>query len=55
MANIIIKGDDRQARSDKVLRDFGHNPRTAGKEAREQAAHIAETCHEALKKAGLEK
>lgn len=55
MANIIIKSDDRQVRRDKILRDFGHNPHTAGKEACEKAEHIAETCHESLKKAGLEK
>lgn len=55
MVNIIIKSDDRQARSDRMLHDFGHDPRKAGKEEREQAEHIAETCHEVLKKAGLEK
>jgi hypothetical protein len=48
--HIINKGDDRRERQEKILRDFGHNPQTAGREAREQAEHIAETCREVLQK-----
>ena len=48
--NIIIKGDDRRERQEQILKDFGHNPKTAGIEAREQAEIIAEQCNEAIKK-----
>lgn len=49
MANIIIKSPDRQAREQKILRDFGCNPKTAGRPERELAEHIAAKCHEAVK------
>lgn len=50
MANVIIRGEDRRERQEQILRDFGHSPGKAGREAREQAELIAETCHEAVKK-----
>lgn len=50
MAYIIIKNSERQERHEQILRDFGHDPNTAGREAREQAEIIAETCHEAMQK-----
>lgn len=52
MANVIIKSDERRAREDQILRDFGHNPGTAGKAERELAAHIAEKCREATQGGG---
>jgi hypothetical protein len=48
MANVIIKSDSRRKREQRILRDFGHNPRTANKETREQAEHVAEKSREAL-------
>lgn len=50
MVNIIIKDDERRERHEQILKDFGHNPQTADREAREQAEIIAEKCHEAVKK-----
>ena len=50
MANIIIKDADRQEREKQILRDFGHDPKTANAAAREQAEHIAEKCYEAMQK-----
>ena len=47
-AAVIIKSDERRERQGQILRDFGHDPRTAGREAREQAELIAEKCHEAV-------
>ena len=49
-AAVIIKSDERRERQGQILRDFGHDPRTAGREAREQAELSAEKCHEAVKK-----
>ena len=39
-AAVIIKSDERRERQGQILRDFGHDPRTAGREAREQAEHF---------------
>ena len=50
MANVIIKDAERQARQQQILRDFGHDPRAATAQVREQAETIAEKCHEAIKK-----
>lgn len=50
MANIILRDEERRERHEQILRDFGHDPQTADREAREQAEIIAETCHEAVKK-----
>ena len=49
-AAVIIRSDERRERQGQILRVFGHDPRTAGREAREQAELIAEKCHEAVKK-----
>lgn len=49
MANVIIKDSERQAREEKVLRDFGHGE-NASKEAREHAEHIAEKSWEVIKR-----
>ena len=49
MANIIIKSPEQQAREQKILKDFGYNPKTAGRTERELAEHIAAKCHEAVK------
>ncbi len=50
MAAVIIKSDERRARHEQILRDFGHDPQRAGREAKEQAELIAEKCHEAVQK-----
>lgn len=50
MANIIIKDDARHERQNQILKDFGHDPRTASAAEREQAEHIAEKCNEAMQK-----
>lgn len=50
MANVIIKDDERRARQQQILKDFGHDPQRANSEAREQAEIIAERCHEVMKK-----
>lgn len=50
MASVVIKDAERQDRQQQILRDFGHDPRTATVQAREQAEIIAEKCHEAMKK-----
>ncbi|NPV89829.1 MAG: hypothetical protein HPY50_03515 [Firmicutes bacterium] len=51
MANVIIKSSERQARTNKVVRDFGHNSSTASRQAREYAECIAQRSHEVIKKA----
>ncbi|MBR1567199.1 MAG: hypothetical protein IJ649_10610 [Oscillospiraceae bacterium] len=50
MANIIVKDAEREARQQQILRDFGHDPKNANGETREQAEIIAERCYEAMKK-----
>ena len=50
--NVIIKDDERRERHEQILRDFGHDPQTANREAREQAEIIAETL--AAERAGAE-
>lgn len=52
MANVIIKQPEQKAREDKILRDFGHDPKKVDRETRELAAHVAEKCIEALKGGG---
>jgi len=51
MANVIIKSSERQERTNRVLRDFGHNSSTANKQTREYAEYIAQRSHEVIKKA----
>lgn len=48
MANVIIKSEGRRLREARILRDFGHNPRTAKNEKKEQAEYIAEKIREAI-------
>lgn len=50
MANVIIKSSERQERTNRVLRDFGHNISTANKQTREYAECIAQRSHEVIKK-----
>ena len=50
MANVILRDDERRARQEQILKDFGHDPRMADRVAQEQAELIAEKCHEAVKK-----
>lgn len=49
MAYVINKTPEQERRQEKILRDFGYNPKQASKEQRELAEHIAEKCHEAMK------
>lgn len=49
MAHIIIKSEERRAREEKVLRDFGHDPSRADAQNREYAEEIASRTTEALK------
>lgn len=55
MANVIIKSSERQERTNKVLRDFGHKSSSADKQTREYAECIAQRSHEIIKKAGLKR
>lgn len=48
MANVIIKSEDNRRRENKILRDFGHNPRTANKATRELAEATARKTTEAI-------
>lgn len=49
MANIIIKSDGRQKRENKILRDFGYTPGSAGRVIKEYAECVAEKSREAIK------
>lgn len=51
MANVIIKSSERKERTNRVLRDFGHNSSTVNKQTREYAECIAQRSHEVIKKA----
>ena len=50
-AAVIIKSDERRERQGQILRDFGHDPRTAGREAREQAEALVAQAREAVERA----
>jgi len=49
MANFIVKNNERKQRENQILRDFGHNSKTATKEAREKAEYIAQKTMEIKK------
>lgn len=49
MSNVIIKSDERRAQENKMLREFGHNPKTASRETRELADAAARRSQEAIK------
>lgn len=51
MANVIIKSSERQERTNRILRDFGHNSSTASKQVKEYAECVAQRSHEVIKKA----
>lgn len=46
---IIIKGEERKARENQILKEFGCNPNGATKEQREKAEYIAEKTMEIQK------
>lgn len=46
---IIVKNDERKARENQILKEFGCNPSQATKEQREQAEYIAEKSNEIQK------
>jgi len=48
--NIIIKTDEQKARENRILRDFGYNPKTANKETREYAEATARITTEFMKR-----
>lgn len=50
MANVIIKSESQRVRENKILRDFGYNPGTASKEARECAEATARITTEFIKR-----
>jgi hypothetical protein len=50
MANVIIKTDEQKDFEKQILRDFGHDPKSANKATMEYAEATARITAEAIKK-----